>query len=402
MVTFRREKYIPYGGPAGGDGGDGGDVILYVDPKLNSLTKFEGNRHYRAADGVRGGSSNRTGASGTDFEIAVPPGTVVREAGTGDLLADLTSEGQHVVVASGGRGGRGNARFKSSTNQAPRMAEKGEPGQERTISLELKLIADVGIVGMPNAGKSTLLSVVSAAKPKIAAYPFTTTAPNLGVVRLDDHELVLADIPGLIEGAHQGIGLGHAFLRHVQRTRLLIHLLDGSSEDPVGDFIQINSELALFDSHLADKPQIVALNKMDLPEAQKNWPAVEKVIRAQGYMILPIAAVTQQGVRDLLLQTLLAYSRLPDDEEPADEVPVFSPREDESTFEVNRVGEGLYRVSGKRIERAAAQTYWEYEEAVMRFQRILGALGITEALRAKGVQTGDTVMIGEYELEWAE
>lgn len=402
MVTFRREKYVPYGGPAGGDGGAGGDVILFVDPKLNSLTKFEGNRHYRAADGERGGSSNRTGASGADLEIAVPPGTVVRDTETNDLLADLTRDGQREIVASGGRGGRGNTRFKSSTNQAPRMAEKGEPGQERTISLELKLIADVGIIGMPNAGKSTLLSVVSAAKPKIAAYPFTTTAPNLGVMRWDDQEIVLADIPGLIEGAHQGVGLGHAFLRHVQRTRLLIHLLDGSSEDPIGDFMQINSELALFDPHLGKKPQIVALNKMDLPQAQKNWPAVEEAIREQGYTVLPIAAVTQQGVRDLLLQTLQIYSRLSEEEGPADEVPVYSPGEDESKFEVDRVSDGLYRVSGKRIERAAAQTYWEYDEAVMRFQRILGALGITEALRAKGVQTGDTVMIGDYELEWAE
>ena len=401
MVTFRREKYVPYGGPAGGDGGSGGDVVLIVDPKLNTLTKFEGNRHFRAESGGHGGSSNKTGASAKALEIAVPPGTIVRDADNGELLADLTQPGQSVVVARGGRGGRGNARFKSSTNQAPRMAEKGEPGTERSVALELRLIADIGLVGVPNAGKSTLLSVVSAAKPKIAPYPFTTITPNLGVARLDDHELVLADIPGLIEGAHLGIGLGHAFLRHIQRTRLLIHLLDGAGEDPVGDFVQINSELAMFDPHLAEKPQIVVLNKMDLSNAQGLWPDVKAKIEGLGFPVCAISAVTQQGVRDLMYLALQIHEDLPE-VEPEDEVPVFSPGEDEATFEVAHIGTGVYRVSGKRIERAAAQTYWEFDEAVMRFQRILSALGISDALRSKGVQTGDTVLIGEYELEWSE
>lgn len=401
MVAFRREKYVPYGGPAGGDGGRGGDVVLVVNPRLNTLTIFEGNRQFKAAAGGNGGSFNKTGASADDLFVEVPPGTIVRFAETGELLADLTGEQQKVVAARGGRGGRGNARFKTSTNQAPRMAEKGEPGQEYWLTLELKLIADVGLVGVPNAGKSTLLSVVSAAKPKIAAYPFTTITPNLGVVRLDDHELVFADIPGLIEGAHAGIGLGHSFLRHVQRTRLLIHLLDGAGDDPIGDFVQINSELALFDPDLGKKPQIVVLNKMDLPQTQGRWPQVRAAIESHGFPVMAISAVTRQSVQELMYKVLEVYQALPE-ELPVEEVPVFSPGEDEDVFEISRLDGNVYQVSGKRIERAAAQTYWEYDEAVMRFQRILSALGITEALREAGVKTGDTVLIGAYELEWSE
>ncbi len=398
LVAFRREKYVPHGGPAGGDGGRGGDVVLVVNPRLNTLSSFNQKMHFKAQRGGNGGNFNKTGANGEDVLIEVPPGTVVRDAETGELLADLTRPDQRVVVAAGGRGGRGNARFKSSTNQAPRIAEKGEPGEERWLKLELKLLADVGIVGVPNAGKSTLLSVVSAARPRIAPYPFTTLTPNLGVAVLDDREVVFADIPGLVEGAHAGVGLGHSFLRHIQRTRMLIHLLDGAGDDPMGDFVQINTELALFDPDLARKPQIVVLNKMDLPQAREHWDQVRAEMQRLGHSVMAISAATHQGVRDLLNLTLQMLSELPEPA-PAEEVPVFRPEEDEDVFEIVREG-AAFRVIGRRIERAAAQTYWEYDEAVMRFHRILVALGIADALIEAGVRQGDTVLIGSYELEW--
>lgn len=400
-VAFRREKYVPRGGPAGGDGGDGGDVVLVVNERLNTLSQFQKKVHFKADKGQMGGNFNRFGAAGDDMVVEVPPGTVVRDAESGELITDLVHDGQRVVVAHGGRGGRGNARFKTSTNQAPRMAEKGEPGEERWITLELKLIADVGIVGVPNAGKSTLLSVISAARPKIASYPFTTLEPNLGVAVVGNLELVFADIPGLIEGAHAGVGLGHSFLRHVQRTRILVHMLDGAGEDPFGDFVQINSELALFDANMANKPQLVVLNKMDLPQAQERWPEIEERISGLGYPIMAISAVTHQGVRDLLNRVTQMYIDLPE-ETTVEEVPVFRPEEEEQPFRIFKVEEGVYRVTGERIERAVAMTYWEYEEAVLRFQRILRAIGITEALEQAGVEEGDTVIIGDMELEWAE
>jgi GTP-binding protein len=280
------------------------------------------------------------------------------------------------------------------------VAEKGEPGEERWLKLELKLIADVGIVGVPNAGKSTLLSVISAARPKIADYPFTTLVPNLGVALIGDREIVLADIPGLVEGAHRGVGLGHSFLRHIQRTRLLIHLLDGAGPDPLGDFVQINSELALYDADLARKPQIVALNKIDLPEAQNRWPEVEAAVTARGYPVLAISGVTHQGVRDLLSRAVQMLDALPAPE-PAADVPVFRPEETDDRFEITREG-GAFRVTGRRIERAAAMTYWEFDEAVARFQRILEALGVADALRQAGIKNGDTVIIGSTELEWTD
>ena len=271
-IHFRREKFVPRGGPDGGDGGKGGDVVLEVFHKLNTLSSFRYKPKFNADDGGKGSKSNMTGRSGEDLIIQVPPGTVVYNDETGEVLGDLVDPGQRLVIAEGGRGGRGNARFATSVRQAPRVGERGEPGQELDLRLELKLIADVGIIGVPNAGKSTLLAAVTNAKPKIASYPFTTLEPNLGVARIDDEtDLILADIPGLIEGAHQGIGLGHEFLRHIQRTRVLIHLLDGSAEDPLLDFAQINSELALFDPALGDKPQIVAFNKMDLPDVRARW-----------------------------------------------------------------------------------------------------------------------------------
>lgn len=399
MIAFRREKYVPHGGPAGGDGGKGGDVVLEIAPRLNTLVSFQRRRHFVAGSGGHGGNFNKTGKSGEDLVVEVPPGTIVRDAETGMPLADLTEPGQRIVVARGGRGGRGNARFKSSTNQAPRLAERGEPGEERWLKLELKLIADVGIVGVPNAGKSTFLSVVSAAKPKIAAYPFTTLQPNLGVVVLDYKEVVLADLPGLVEGAHAGVGLGHSFLRHVQRTPVLIHLLDGAGENPLGDFVQINSELALFDPDLGDKPQIVALNKMDLPVAQERWPDVKREIEKLGYEVFSISAVKKDGVNELVGRAATLLKELPP-APAAVEVPIFEPDDDEH-FEVARDVDG-WRVKGRDIERAVAMTYWEYDEAVIRFQRILEAMGVRQALEEAGVEVGDTVYIGDHELEWAE
>lgn len=405
IVHFRREKYVPRGGPDGGDGGKGGDVILEVLQTLNTLSQFRHKRQFQAEDGAPGGRSNRTGRSGNDCVIFVPPGTVVYNNKTGEVLGDLTKPKQRFVVAMGGRGGKGNARFATPHNQAPRHAEKGEPGQELEIRLELKLIADVGIVGVPNAGKSTLLAAVTNAKPKIAPYPFTTLEPNLGLAILDDETtLVLADIPGLIEGAHLGVGLGHDFLRHIQRTRVLIHLLDGLSEDPVLDYLQINSELALFDPHLAEKAQIVALNKMDLPEVQERWKTIEPKLMRLGLVgdkkPMVVSAATGLNVRQLLYRAAEVLKSAPAPES-LEVMPVYRLESDPRQFSIEREGDG-WRVSGEAIERAAAMTYWEYDDSVRRFQRILQALGIEDALRKMGAQEGDTVYIGDFELEWQD
>lgn len=401
VVHFRREKYVARGGPDGGDGGRGGDVVLQVATKLNTLYAFRHKRHFRADDGNRGGSNNKTGRSGTNCIIEVPAGTVIFDADTKEVLGDLTESGQQLIVCQGGRGGRGNTRFASSRNKAPRLAEKGEPGEERTLHLELKLIADVGIVGVPNAGKSTLLAAVTNAKPKIASYPFTTLVPNLGVVELDyDTTLILADIPGLIEGAHTGVGLGHDFLRHVQRTRVLIHLLDGLGDDPLADFSQINSELALFDPQLADKPQIVVLNKIDMPEVLERSDEIEGQLRDLGYESMSISALARTNVRQLLFRTKELLEKSPKPPDVA-ALPIYRPAEDPQEFGIEQTPDG-WRVHGASIERAAAMTYWEYEQSVRRFQRILETIGVDEALREAGIQHGDTVFIADHELEWQD
>lgn len=403
IVHFHREKYMPRGGPDGGDGGRGGDVVLIATRHMNTLYAFSRKRKFIAENGKDGGPNRRSGASAPALRIQVPLGTVVKDAKTGAIIADLVEHGQAVVVAKGGRGGRGNQHFATSTNQAPRMAERGEPGEGRELRLELRLIADVGIVGVPNAGKSTLLSVISNAKPKIAPYPFTTLEPNLGVVVVGDRDIVFADLPGLIEGAHMGIGLGHAFLRHVQRTRLLVHLLNGESENPLADFNQINAELALFDPQLAHKPQIVALNKMDLPEAQARWAQVERELKQRGYSIMAISAATGSGVRELVNRAAAELAQLPDQVRTFDQTPTYTLAHEEAmAFTLTRGEHGEFIVRGEAIERAAAMTYWEFDESVARFQRILERLGITKALEEAGVQVGDTVFIGDYELEWGE
>jgi GTP-binding protein len=401
MMHFRKEKFVNRGGPDGGDGGHGGDIIFSVNPHMNTLYKFQHNRTYMAEDGKRGGTSNQTGRSADALVIEVPPGTVIHEKSTNRILADLTAEGQSVVLCRGGRGGRGNSRFANSRHQAPRMAERGEPGQELEIRLELKLIADIGIIGMPNAGKSSMLAAVTNAKPKIADYPFTTLVPNLGVAVLDmDVSLVLADIPGLIEGAHTGIGLGDTFLRHIQRTRVLIHLLDGSSQDEMADFSQINTELSLFDPKLGEKPQIVVLNKMDLPDMEEKYATLKKKFKKIGVDLLSCSTLQKKNLREILWKAHELLQTIPA-EAVETAIPLYTAEVDEKAFTIERKDEGFI-LHGIAIERAAAMTYWDNYESIRRFQRILYALGITEALREKGVDEGDSVAIGDYELTWTE
>lgn len=403
MVHFHREKFVPRGGPDGGDGGKGGDVIFEVKPTLNTLSSFRPNQKFKAEEGVKGGPSQMTGRNGKDLILPVPPGTILFDADTGELIGDLTKLGEKLTVLKGGRGGRGNQHFATARNQVPRTAEKGEPAQEKRIRLELKLIADIGLIGVPNAGKSTLLSVLTNAKPKIAPYPFTTLEPNLGVADIDIHTtVVLADIPGLIEGAAQGAGLGHDFLRHIQRTRVLIHLLDGMSEDPVADYSQINSELSLFDPNLAKKPQIVALNKIDQPEVQERLAGIEKTFKELNVELMTISALARTNTRELLIRGYQKLEEAPPIEDVEVPLPVYKPKEDPREFNITREGANEWRVSGVAIERAASMTYWQHDGSVRRFQKIMETIGVDAALRKAGVQEGDTVAIGEFELEWQE
>lgn len=405
VVHFRKEKYVPRGGPDGGDGGKGGDVILEVRPTLNTL-HFRHKERFIAEAGQPGGRQNMSGRAGADLVIYVPPGTVVFEIlddASPVLLGDLTQPGQRLTVCKGGRGGRGNTHFKSSVNQVPRTAEKGEPAQEKRLKLELKLIADIGLIGVPNAGKSTLLAALTNARPKIAAYPFTTLEPNLGVADIDDETtVVLADIPGLIEGAHAGAGLGHDFLRHIQRTRVLIHLLDGLSPDPLADYSQINSELALFDPNLGKKPQIVALNKIDRPEVQERFKEIKSTFKKQKVDLLSVSALARTNVRKLLLKAAAKLAEAPPPQEIELLMPVYRAEEDPRAFAVSREADGSWRVSGAAIERSAAMTYWEHAGSLRRFQKLMERLGVDEALRSAGVSEGETVHIGNFELEWQE
>jgi len=407
MVHFRREKFVPRGGPDGGDGGKGGDVVFEVKSTLNTLSTFRPKQKFKAEDGVGGGSSQLTGRGGKDLVIHVPPGTVIFElpadGGQPILLGDLTQPGERLIVCKGGRGGRGNQHFATSRNQAPRTAERGEPWEEKHLKLELKLIADIGLIGVPNAGKSTLLSVLTNAKPKIAAYPFTTLEPNLGVANIDDDTtVVLADIPGLIEGAAEGAGLGHDFLRHIQRTRVLVHLLDGLSPDPLADYSQINAELSLFDPNLAKKPQIVALNKIDQPEVQERLKELKSAFKKKKVELRTISALARTDTRDLLLAAAHKLAETPPLEEFEAPVPVYRPEADPNQFTISREDDASWRISGAGIERAAAMTYWEHDGSVRRFQRLMEKLGVDEALRKAGIEEGDTVHVGDYELEWQE
>jgi GTP-binding protein len=405
VVSFRREKFVPQGGPDGGDGGRGGSIYLRAEKSLSTLLPFTRRRHIRGEPGSKGEGGNRHGKKGQDVHVPVPLGTLVYDDATGDLIADLAESGAEVMIARSGRGGLGNSHFATSTNQAPRIAQKGEPGEERWIRLELKLIADVGIVGFPNAGKSTLLASVSRAAPKIANYPFTTLEPNLGVVDLgydDTDQFVLADLPGLIEGAHQGVGLGHAFLRHVERTRVLVHLIDGTSDDPLASFDAINSELELFDEALRRKPQIVALNKIDLPEVRDRLPELQAAFAAHGIETMAISAATSENARTLMQRAhallLEERKRAPEGPAPVVQVPVLRPNAIERVDVTKEPGG--YRVVGRRAERTVAMTDLDNLEAVEFLQRVLERMGVSAALERAGVKPGDTVRFGKHELEW--
>jgi GTP-binding protein len=376
-------------------------VYVRATARLNTLNAFEHQNLFVAERGQRGQGKDRTGRTGKDEIIEVPLGTIVRDSDSKQVLGDLIRDGQEICVAYGGRGGRGNAAFTTSTNQAPRISERGEPGQERQLELELKLIADVGLVGMPNAGKSTMLAAISAARPKIASYPFTTLQPNLGVVTLDHNtSFVAADLPGLIEGASRGIGLGHEFLRHVERTRLLVHVLDGMASDPLENYDTINRELEAFSERLAAKPQIVVVNKMDLPDVREIWPLLQEILAERDIETYAISAVTGEGVRDVLWEIARQLQELPAEvySEPETYVP-SAEQIDEKAFTYNLDDDG-WHIHGIAIERIAAMTNWDQYESLARFQRILEAMGITMALREAGVEEGDTVFIGTKELQW--
>ena len=404
--AFRREKYVPEGGPSGGDGGRGAHVIAVVDHNLQTLIDFRYRRNFVGDNGGHGDVKNMHGKNAEDLVIRVPPGTVCLNDATGQLIADLTEHGQTVVLARGGRGGRGNARFASATHRTPEYAEKGEPGEERTIRLELRMIASVGLIGFPNAGKSTLLSVVSAAKPKIANYPFTTLQPNLGVVRVDDQSsFVMADIPGIVEGASTGVGLGHDFLRHIERTRMLLHIVDVAAvdgRDPLEDFITINRELVLYSEELGQRPQFAVLNKVDLPQADEHVTQVQQHLEAQGFRVFVISAMTRVGVDQLLKETAAELARLPE-MTPL----VFTPAAeemlaDEDELRISREDDGAWRVQAKRLDRLVAMTDFMNRAAIQRFQTIMRHSGVDDALRQAGTVVGDTVRISDMEFTFAD
>ncbi|WP_427338997.1 GTPase ObgE [Caloranaerobacter sp. DY30410] len=405
-VAFRREKYEPSGGPAGGDGGDGGNVILEVDEGIRTLMDFRYKRHYKAENGENGKSKKQYGKKGKDLILKVPPGTIVKDAETGIVIADLTKKGERFIVAKGGRGGRGNAKFATSTRQAPRFAEAGEKGEERWITLELKLLADVGLVGFPNVGKSTLLSTLTDAKPKIANYHFTTLTPNLGVVRISyDSSFVIADIPGLIEGAHMGVGLGHEFLRHVERTRLLVHLIDASGSegrDPIDDFHKINEELRKYSPKLADKPQIVVANKMDLPQARENFSRLKEEMDKLGYELIPISAATLEGLDKLKYAIWNKLKEIGDPEpivEVVENINLYGFNKDKNKVIVKKEGD-KYIVEGDPIEKLINSTNFNDLDSLRHFQKVMRKRGIVDELKKLGIKDGEIVSICGYEFEF--
>lgn len=412
VASFRREKYVPMGGPDGGDGGRGGNVYLRVVDDLNSLLPFKYRSHFKAEHGQPGKSRNQHGKQGEHLYVDVPPGTMVFDDETGEAIADLVEVGQEFLVARGGKGGLGNTHFVSSVRQAPRLAELGEPGDELWIKLELKLIADVGLVGFPNAGKSTLLAAASAARPKIADYPFTTLEPNLGVVEIGGirgDTFVMADIPGLIEGAAEGVGLGHEFLRHVERTRLLIHVIDGSGgleeRDPLEDFELVDQELRAYSDNLIEKARFLAINKIDLPEARENLPRLRSDLEGRVERIFEISGVTGEGVADLMAAVSERLRDIPRMPEliPESEYRTYTLEElDESYWEAEQLSAHHFQVRGVKIERTMKMTDFGNEEAADRFQRVLEAAGVSKKLEQIGIQPGDFVHIADAELIWDE
>ena len=409
IVAFRREKYVPKGGPAGGDGGKGGSIILRADEGLRTLIDFRYQTHYKGKRGDHGSGAKQHGRSAEDIVLRVPVGTVVRDADTKKLLGDLRHHGQEIVVAQGGRGGRGNARFVSSTHRAPAFAENGEKGEERWITLELKLLADVGLVGFPNVGKSTIISRVSAAKPKIANYHFTTLEPNLGMVRVDaGRSFVIADVPGLVEGAAEGAGLGHRFLRHVERTRVLVHVVDLSGSegrDPLEDLAVIRGELERYAPQLNEKPMVIVANKVDLMNDDDRIAALARISEAYpDVRIFPMSAATDSDLNELvyhLADVLDAIGPVEYAEEDFEPVEEDKPK-DEAPFRVQKIGPDAYEVVGPEIDGLVGRTQFERDEAVERFMKILDNMGIEKALRAAGIQDGDTVIVGPMAFDYLE
>ncbi len=412
MVAFRREKYVPNGGPAGGDGGNGANVIFQVEEGLRTLMDFRYQRHFKAPRGEHGMSKNQHGKNAKDMIVKVPPGTIVTDAKTGAVIADLVEHGQQAVIAKGGRGGRGNSRFATPNNPAPELSEKGEPGQEKDILMELKLLADVGLVGFPSVGKSTLLSVVSAARPKIAEYHFTTIVPNLGMVETEDgRSFVLADLPGLIEGAHSGVGLGHQFLRHIERTRVIVHVIDMAAtegRDPYEDYLTINNELKEYNLRLTERPQVIVANKMDMPDAEENLKAFKEKLEGD-HPIFPISAVTRDGLRELVFAVADLVEKTPEfplmeevEEESDVNRVMYKHEKAEQEFEISRESDGSFVITGDSIERLFKMTDFSREESVRRFARQMRGMGIDDALRERGAKDGDTVKLLEFEFEFVE
>ncbi|MCG5209268.1 GTPase ObgE [Staphylococcus aureus] len=412
ITAYRREKYVPFGGPAGGDGGKGASVVFEVDEGLRTLLDFRYQRHFKASKGENGQSSNMHGKNAEDLVLKVPPGTIIKNVETDEVLADLVEDGQRAVVAKGGRGGRGNSRFATPRNPAPDFSEKGETGEELDVSLELKLLADVGLVGFPSVGKSTLLSIVSKAKPKIGAYHFTTIKPNLGVVSTpDQRSFVMADLPGLIEGASDGVGLGHQFLRHVERTKVIVHMIDMSGSEgrePIEDYKVINQELAAYEQRLEDRPQIVVANKMDLPESQDNLILFKEEI-GEDVPVIPVSTITRDNIDQLLYaiaDKLEEYKDVDFTVEEEESVGInrvlykHTPSQDK--FTISRDDDGAYVVSGNAIERMFKMTDFNSDPAVRRFARQMRSMGIDDALRERGCKNGDIVRILGGEFEFVE
>ena len=411
MVAFRREKYVPNGGPAGGDGGKGASVVFEVNEGLRTLMDFRYKRHFKADRGEHGMSKGQHGRGSKDMIVKVPPGTVVMDAETKEVIADLVEHGQQAVIAKGGRGGRGNTRFATPSNPAPEIAENGEPGQERDVILELKLLADVGLVGFPSVGKSTLLSVVSSAKPKIAEYHFTTIVPNLGMVETEDgRSFVMADLPGLIEGASEGVGLGHQFLRHIERTRVIVHVIDMAAtegRDPFEDYLTINRELKEYNLRLTERPQIIVANKMDMPDAEENLEKFKEQL-GEDYPIFPISALSRKGLRELLFAVADKLEETPEfpleheEEDTGIHRVLYKHEADPENFTITRDPDGSFVLSGEKLERLFKMTDFSREESVRRFSRQLRGLGVDDALRQRGAKDGDIVKLLEFEFEFIE
>lgn len=416
MVAFRREKYVANGGPWGGDGGRGGDVIFVVNEGLRTLMDFRYNRHFKAKAGEKGMTKGMHGRGAENLYVSVPQGTTVRDAQTGKVIADLVKNGQEFIVAHGGRGGRGNIRFATPRNPAPEISENGEPGEERELALELKILADVGLVGFPSVGKSTLLSVITAAKPKIGVYHFTTIVPNLGMVRTKSGDsFAVADLPGLIEGASQGVGLGTQFLRHIERTRVILHVIDMSASegrDPYKDYLAINKELETYNLRLLERPQIIVANKMDMPQAAENLEQFKEKLDANygefddKPQIFPISGIAHQGLDALLDATAQLLAQTDDfllyDESDMQEEAYYGFEEEEKAFDISRADDAAWVLSGEKLEKLFVMTNMERDEAIMKFSRQLRGMGVDQALRERGAKDGDIVRIGNFEFEFVD